>query len=354
MQENSLKVSVIVPVYNANRGGYLSRLIKGVLDQPYQNIELILVDNGSTDGSLDTCLSFAKRDARVVVAVERKRGASAARNKGLSIASGDYVHMCDADDLLENDIYHESMKFAELYEPDVIRFNLATYHEDSFISNTIIQQPYEVLLDRQYIIDEVVPYTIGIKVQPDKKIDSHLTLITKRKIIEDNHIRYNENQTKEEDHPFLVNILAYTQSMIFLRGTYYHYMKHSGSLISTYSPRFKNFCNNFALYENLFGSYYDFKAPTKVEYNINAAIDAMEYVIYHHKDCNCKKEIKDILDSQEIKQWVQLLKPQNEMQLMLKDCVESHNHTKFFYYLLWHVFRIRLNNLLRRLKRIQR
>lgn len=329
------------------RGGgknFLFHMLESVINQSYKNLEIILVNDGSTDNSLDICNDFAKRDDRIVVLSQENRGASAARNKGIEIATGDYIHICDADDELEDGVYAEAMKMAERYEPDVIRFNLATYHGNDRKIDRIIKQPYEVLLDRQYIIEEVVPYTIGIKVQPDKKIDGHWTLITKREILEDNHIRYNENQTKEEDHPFLVNILAYAQSIIFLKGTYYHYLKHPGSLISTYSPRFQNFCNNFALYEYLFGEFYDFSTQTKIEYNINCAIDAMEYVIYHYKDCNCKEEFFKIIDSAEVKRWASVLEPKNEIQQKLKRCIETKRYAWFYRFFLYHIFKTRMQH----------
>lgn len=97
------KLSVIVPVYNA--GNYLLYLIESILGQTYQNIELILVDDGSSDGSGGICDEFAIKDERVKVIHTRNSGQSSARNTGLEIATGDLIAFADHDDLLHPQMY---------------------------------------------------------------------------------------------------------------------------------------------------------------------------------------------------------------------------------------------------------
>lgn len=100
---SSPKISVIVPVYNA--GAYLVRCVDSILTQTEQDLELILVDDGSTDGSGALCDSYAAGDARVRVIHKRNEGVSQARNDGLQAARGDYLAFADGDDFLEPDMY---------------------------------------------------------------------------------------------------------------------------------------------------------------------------------------------------------------------------------------------------------
>lgn len=100
MQE---KISIIVPVYNA--GEYLQPMINSVLAQTYKNIELILVDDGSTDGSADVCDKAALKDDRITVIHKANEGQSAARNTGLNKASGDIIAFVDHDDILHPQMY---------------------------------------------------------------------------------------------------------------------------------------------------------------------------------------------------------------------------------------------------------
>ena len=89
-------VSVIVPVYNARR--YLKRCVRSLQNQTERNIEIILVDDGSTDGSGKLCDRFAARDSRIAVCHQKNGGVSAARNRGLELARGKYIMFCDSDD----------------------------------------------------------------------------------------------------------------------------------------------------------------------------------------------------------------------------------------------------------------
>ncbi len=96
-------ISVIIPVYNAEK--HLERSIKSVLDQTYATLEVILIDDGSTDESGRICDAFAKKDSRVKVIHKANGGQSDARNCGLDIATGDYIGFVDADDSVALNIY---------------------------------------------------------------------------------------------------------------------------------------------------------------------------------------------------------------------------------------------------------
>ena len=97
------KVSVIVPVYNSEV--YLSMCIDSIINQTYKNLEIILIDDGSTDNSLKICNDYEKKDNRIKVFHQENKGVSAARNLGLSLSQGEYITFVDSDDeLIENGI----------------------------------------------------------------------------------------------------------------------------------------------------------------------------------------------------------------------------------------------------------
>ena len=100
--ENAL-ISIIIPVYNAAK--FLERSLGSVLKQSYRNLEIITVDDGSTDDSLELLNSFAASDSRVKVIHKENGGSSSARNAGLKIATGEYIGFIDADDYIEYDMY---------------------------------------------------------------------------------------------------------------------------------------------------------------------------------------------------------------------------------------------------------
>jgi len=102
MNEN-IKISVVVPVYNAEK--FLLRSTDSILNQTHKNIELILVNDGSKDNSLNLCYEIAGKDSRVKVFTKENGGAASARNLGIKNATGDYIGFCDADDYLDLDMY---------------------------------------------------------------------------------------------------------------------------------------------------------------------------------------------------------------------------------------------------------
>lgn len=96
-------ISIIVPIYNAEK--YLKKCVNSIITQTYKNIEIILVDDGSTDFSPRICDEFAELDNRIVVIHKKNEGVSVARNFGLDIAKGDYIGFVDSDDYIDPDMY---------------------------------------------------------------------------------------------------------------------------------------------------------------------------------------------------------------------------------------------------------
>ena len=97
------KISIIVPVYNVEK--YLKECIESILSQTYKNIEIILIDDGSTDNSGKICDEYLKKDSRVKVIHKENGGLSDARNTGIEIASGKYIGFVDSDDYIAKDMY---------------------------------------------------------------------------------------------------------------------------------------------------------------------------------------------------------------------------------------------------------
>ena len=96
-------ISIIVPVYNVKN--YLEKCLQSICGQTYKNLEIILIDDGSSDGSGELCDLFAQRDGRIKVIHQTNAGQSAARNRGLAVAQGEFLGFVDSDDWIEPDMY---------------------------------------------------------------------------------------------------------------------------------------------------------------------------------------------------------------------------------------------------------
>ena len=131
-------ISVIVPIYNVEK--YLERSIGALLGQTYQNLEIILVDDGSKDRSGEMCDDFAKKDARIKVIHKENGGSSSARNMGIAAATGDYIGFCDSDDYPEKDMYENLLKIMREHTDAVIAQAMSSdYTEDG----ALVKGPYK-------------------------------------------------------------------------------------------------------------------------------------------------------------------------------------------------------------------
>lgn len=110
--------SVVVPVYNVE--AYISETIESIITQSCQNIEIILINDGSTDNSGIICESYAKIDSRIIVIHQRNSGVSAARNRGIDLAKGEYICFVDGDDTIDSDMIELLYTFGYNHDIDLI------------------------------------------------------------------------------------------------------------------------------------------------------------------------------------------------------------------------------------------
>lgn len=121
------KVSIIVPIYNVEN--YLDRCIKSLIGQTYNNLEIILVNDGSPDNCKDICEKYAKADNRIVLFNNENRGCSYSRNFGLLKSTGDYILFVDSDDYIEKDLVEIAVKVAEENNADIVAFDILSVDE---------------------------------------------------------------------------------------------------------------------------------------------------------------------------------------------------------------------------------
>lgn len=136
------KVSVILPCYNAEN--YLRQCMDSILGQTLKDIEVLCVDDGSTDSTLDILCHYETADSRVRVLTQKNGGAGAARNNGLRQARGEYLSFLDADDFFEPDMLEEAVRAAESYDADYVVFDSNRYQMDT---NSFVEVPWAVRME---------------------------------------------------------------------------------------------------------------------------------------------------------------------------------------------------------------
>lgn len=146
---NRYVVSVIVPVYNVEC--YLERCLDSILSQTYTNLEIILINDGSTDQSSQICDAYVKRDPRIRVIHQRNQGVSAARDVGLENATGEFIGFVDADDWIEPDMYEVMIYKIQEENCEVVICDYDEIHNDQLIVRHDANAA-EAMCSEQYVL----------------------------------------------------------------------------------------------------------------------------------------------------------------------------------------------------------
>ena len=217
------KISIIVPVYNVEK--YLKRCIDSILEQTYKNLEIILVDDGSTDSSPKICDKYAEKDNRIKVVHKENGGVSDARNVGLENSSGDLIGFVDPDDYIKKGMFEYLYSGMKKYGADVSVCGVTDeYGEESLKgipSSTFYVQEAEVL-DKNKAVEGVLE---------DKKIVSHLwDKLYKRELWEGIYFPVGK---RFEDMYVMHEVLARAEKVVLLPEEKYIYVRRSDSISFT-------------------------------------------------------------------------------------------------------------------------
>lgn len=216
-----VKISVIVPVYNTE--SYLRQCIDSILNQTFEDIEIICVNDGSTDGSLDILTDFEKRDTRVKVYTQENQGVGVARNRGLEYACGEYMYFMDSDDYLNDNALEDVLDIIEEKHADFVMFKIRNFNEDSgeIIDDDYYNMPYlkEAVGDETFNYSDVSKMALNLCVcQPG--------ILFNHEFIRD--IRFPEGLLFE-DNVFFTEALFKAKRIVFYDEFLYNRRKHTES-----------------------------------------------------------------------------------------------------------------------------
>ena len=133
------KVSVIIPVYNGER--FIEQCLNSVLNQTYENLEIICINDGSTDQSLKKLKEYAAKDDRVVVLSQENKGMSGARNSGMDIATGQYIAFVDCDDYIDVTMIEKLVDIANRTDAEIVITNILLFFEDTLQIKSFRDEP---------------------------------------------------------------------------------------------------------------------------------------------------------------------------------------------------------------------
>lgn len=213
-----------MPVYNSNR--FLEESIQSVLQQSYKNIELIIVDDGSTDGSLQTAKQFEKFGVKIFS--QNNKGASSARNKGLNQANGTYIQYIDADDLLDVDKINIQMQVLEKENKSIAFGDCINFKEQIYSDNTILNSHHCRYIQPKESPDNfIIKMNGGVSNLPAGMVEVHSWLCPKS-IIELAG-PWNETLTVDDDGEFFLRVILKAKHVYYLPKSLTYYRKYNGN-----------------------------------------------------------------------------------------------------------------------------
>lgn len=209
-------ISVIVPIYNVEN--YLVRCIESILSQSYEKLEIILVNDGSTDNSAEICKKYLKIDDRLRLVTKKNGGLSSARNKGLEYASGEYVAFVDSDDWIEKEMFEVMINIAKNENADIVQCGVKKVHENGKIERILYNE------DIQYNNNDDI-----LSAHFKNKISVTVwNKLYKRKLVK--NIRMVEGRNNE-DNMYSIEVLLQTNKVVCISKAYYNYLQRNNSIM---------------------------------------------------------------------------------------------------------------------------
>ncbi len=221
-------ISIIVPIYNVE--SYLYQCMDSIIKQTYQDIEIILVDDGSLDGGGKICDAYAGRDCRIKVIHKENGGLVSARKAGLSVAEGEWIGYVDGDDWIEPDMYEKLMIKALEYDADIAM--CGRYEDTGDISKPVYHGFPEGYYDRNKLLTEIYPkMMVGRDFFEWGIFPGVWDKLFKREIIEDFQMQVDERIMMGEDAACVYPCMLSAKRVYILHECLYHYRQSTDSMI---------------------------------------------------------------------------------------------------------------------------
>ncbi len=224
------KITVIVPVYNVEN--YLRKCLDSIMAQTYKNIEIIVVNDGSTDTSGEICKEFSGMDHRIIYIEQENAGLSAARNTGLNNMSGDYVTFVDSDDWIEQDYIETLYKKIVEYQADIAVGNYYSYNEDeeTYYFHIYGNSYYEKVYDNISIFENLYES----QEMKSFALISAWGKLYKAKLFD--YLRFDKGKLGEDGY-FNQKMYLSVNKVVYLNKGLYAYRQRSGSITNTWTEK---------------------------------------------------------------------------------------------------------------------
>lgn len=218
-----IKISVIIPVYNVEQ--YLRECLESVINQTLSELEIICINDGSTDSSLDILREYEQKDNRIIVINQENEGVAATRNVGISLAKGEYISFIDSDDYIDLDFYEKLYNAAKKYKADIACTNLYRFSDS-----------VKYYLVRYFIKKCTQRPRLKYKYAMIPRHNYVMNKIYNRVKLQKSNVRFEEG-IYFEDIEFSHRIIYYLRALVTVPGTKYNYRDNPYSIVNVKSDK---------------------------------------------------------------------------------------------------------------------
>lgn len=226
------KISIVVPVYNASNT--IERCVQSILSQTYTNIEIILVDDGSKDNSLEICKKLQSRDSRIVVVSGKNAGVSVARNKGIEMANGDYIAFVDSDDYVKPEMYEKLINIAESRKVSLVFCN---YEEVTTSGDSRKVNQLSRINEGNNLSENIKVIEYMLQITNASIFGCCWRTLINVNLLTQNSIRFTPGITMAEDLKFILECLGVTSKIGICNEYLYYFVVNEISTTSKYMKK---------------------------------------------------------------------------------------------------------------------
>lgn len=246
------KISIIVPVYNTEK--YLVKCLESLIHQTFENIEIVCINDGSTDASLEILKNYESMDKRIKIIEQTNKGLSEARNVGVKNALANYVMFLDSDDWIDVNACEVAYKTVIEHKADIVMWSYIREFETKALPKKIFDKNDEFLVfegKEAQMIQRRMVGLVGNELKIPENIDALVTAwgkVYRKDIIIKNNVKFiDTKKIGTEDALFNLYVLGYTKKIVFINEYFNHYRKDNmQSLTSNYKERL------YSQWKNLF------------------------------------------------------------------------------------------------------
>lgn len=335
--DEQIKFSIITPVYN--RENTVANVIKSIVNQEYNNWELILVDDGSTDNTANICKNFCNDQIRYIY--KKNGGVCTARNKGIINSTGNYILFLDSDNSLKQNTL--SVLFDYLItcpQTDIICFG---YDANS---KWLPTEDDQVLISKEEIRKKYIPTHINIYPQKNYFLTNFVwNKCYQADFLKKNNILFDENRRTWEDGLFVVNCLDKANSLLIIKHSLYNaYCEEEVKHLSTetFKSQIYNYINDENDFKNRFVNEYDFYSQHYCRSNFNVLNELLYKSVKEYKD---KQIIRDIINHEIVQFWINTLSLYNKTESIIIKYIKNRNVNAIYRFYRYRIIRVILSRI---------